>query len=111
MKPALLLFCLLLFVRFSLSAQSRNTHSITNQAPLVAQPYTALPLGAIQPKGWLLKMLETQRDGLTCHLDSIYAVVCGPSNGWLGGTGDSWERGPYWIDGLVPWPISWTTKN
>lgn len=80
----------------------RNKHYITNQAPLVAQPYTALPLGDIKPEGWLLKMLELQRDGLTGHLDSIYALVCGPSNGWLGGTGDGWERGPYWIDGLLP---------
>lgn len=83
-------------------AQPRNSHYITNQAPLLAQPYTALPLGAIQPKGWLKKMLETQRDGLTGKLDSVYALVCGKNNGWLGGTGDSWERGPYWIDGLVP---------
>jgi hypothetical protein len=26
----------------------------------------------------------------------------GPRNGWLGGDGDVWERGPYWIDGLLP---------
>ncbi|MPR32360.1 beta-L-arabinofuranosidase domain-containing protein [Salmonirosea aquatica] len=102
MKPCLLFLFLLVYLPFSLTAQPRNAHYITNQAPLVAQPYTALPLGAIQPQGWLRKMLEIQRDGLTGHLDSIYAVVCGPSNGWLGGTGDSWERGPYWIDGLVP---------
>lgn len=80
----------------------RNAHYITNQSPLVTQPYTALPLGAIKPKGMLLKMLELQRDGLTGHLDSIYNLVCGESNGWLGGSGDGWERGPYWIDGLVP---------
>ena len=86
----------------AVSGQSRNSHYITNQAPLLAQPYTALPLGKIKPKGMLLKMLETQRDGLTGHLDSIYKVVCGDNNGWLGGTGDGWERGPYWIDGLVP---------
>jgi len=86
-----------------LAAQSaRNQFYITNQEPLIAQPYTALPLGAIQAKGWLRKMLETQRDGLSGKLDSVYALVCGSNNGWLGGTGDSWERGPYWIDGLVP---------
>ena len=84
------------------SQSARNQYYITNQEPLINQPYTALPLGAIRPKGWLLKMLETQRNGLTGKLDSMYALVCGPNNGWLGGTGDSWERGPYWIDGLVP---------
>lgn len=80
----------------------RNNHYITNAAPLMAQPYTALPLGTIKPQGWLKTMLETQRDGLTGNLDKVYAIVAGENNGWLGGTGDSWERGPYWIDGLVP---------
>jgi DUF1680 family protein len=87
---------------FAKEKEKRNSYYITNQAPLVAQPFTALPLGAIKPKGMLLKMLELQRDGLTGHLDSIYSVVCGDNNGWLGGTGDGWERGPYWIDGLIP---------
>ena len=82
--------------------EKRNSHYITNQAPLLAQPYTALPLGAIRPKGMLLEMLLRQQNGLTGKLDSIYTLVCGPNNGWLGGTGDGWERGPYWIDGLVP---------
>src|SRR5688572_24570455 len=82
--------------------EKRNSHYITNQAPLLAQPYTALPLGAIKPKGMLLQMLVRQQSGLTGKLDSIYSLVCGANNGWLGGTGDGWERGPYWIDGLVP---------
>lgn len=80
----------------------RNSFYITNQAPLIQQPLTQLPIGDIKPTGWLMEMLELQRSGLTGHLDSIYALVCGPNNGWLGGTGDGWERGPYWLDGLVP---------
>jgi DUF1680 family protein len=35
------------------------------------------------------------------HLDETWADV-GPNSGWLGGTGESWERGPYFLDGLVP---------
>lgn len=91
-----------LFVSCSNQEDIRNKHYITNQYPLVAQPYTQLPLGDIKPQGFLLHMLELQRDGLTGNLDSIYELVCGPNNGWLGGTGDGWERGPYWLDGLVP---------
>lgn len=93
---------LLLVISCTLKAQGRSDFYITNQAPLLPQPYTALPLGAIEPKGMLLQVLNLQRDGLTGHLDSIYSLVCGPRNGWLGGDGDGWERGPYWIDGLLP---------
>lgn len=42
------------------------------------------------------------KTGLTGQLDSVYPEVVGPRNGWLGGDGDGWERGPYWIDGLLP---------
>ena len=76
-----------------------------NRSPLTHRDYLELPLGAIRPAGWMLGRLEAQRDGLTGHLDSIYAHVMGPRNGWLGGDGDVWERGPYWIDGLLP--LAW----
>ena len=47
-------------------------------------------------------MLVRQANGSTGRLDELYPLVMGKRNGWLGGDGDQWERGPYWIDGLVP---------
>jgi len=64
--------------------------------------YEQFPLGSIKPRGWLLETLQRQRDGLTSKMDEVYPEVMGPRNGWLGGDGDQWERGPYWIDGLLP---------
>ena len=104
LKLRIILSILAILLFLALPAQKPEPASfyIANRAPLVQQKYISLPLGSIKPSGHLLKMLELQRDGLTGHLDSIYKLVCGPDNGWLGGTGDCWERGPYWIDGLVP---------
>jgi hypothetical protein len=45
--------------------------------------------------------MQTQASGLGGHLDEIWPDV-GPNSGWLGGSGESWERGPYFVDGLVP---------
>jgi len=103
-KMRLLITAILLTVSLSLEAQKPlpNSIYIGNRFPLVPDKYIPLPLGNIRPAGHLLNMLRLQRDGLTGNLDSIYSVVCGSDNGWLGGTGDCWERGPYWIDGLVP---------
>ena len=77
-------------------------HYMTNRRPLLSTPYLLLPIGAIQPKGWLLEQLRRMRTGLTGNLGEVYSDVVGERNGWLGGDGDGWERGPYWIDGLLP---------
>lgn len=64
--------------------------------------FEEFPLGSVKPSGWLKDALEAQRDGITADLDRTYPQVMGMRNGWLGGDGDQWERGPYWIDGLLP---------
>lgn len=78
------------------------TNYVKNRIPLVSNPYIELPLGTIKPDGWLKEMLIRQKNGATGHLDELYPLVMGKRNGWLGGDGDQWERGPYWIDGLLP---------
>ena len=75
---------------------------VPNRAPLRANPYMELPLGAIEPRGWLREMLVRQAAGATGQLDELYPQVMGVRNGWRGGDGDQWERGPYWLDGLLP---------
>lgn len=106
------LFAVLISGLFSCTnSQSKNTASNTdnanalylqNKTPLKPNAYLELPLGSIKPDGWLKDQLQRMADGMTGKLDSIYPEVVGPRNGWLGGDGDGWERGPYWIDGLLP---------
>jgi hypothetical protein len=71
---------------------------------LASTAFTALPLGQVKPYGWLRRQLRIQADGLSGHLDEFWPDV-GPTSGWLGGTGESWERGPYFVDGLLP--LAW----
>ena len=81
---------------------------IFNRAPLTPNTLSPLPLGSIRPEDWLLDQLQTQRDGLTGKLDEIWPDV-GADCGWLGGEGDSWERAPYYLDGLVA--LAWTLDD
>ncbi|MCM1502778.1 MAG: glycoside hydrolase family 127 protein [Bacteroidales bacterium] len=100
----LLRFGFLLTVLFSeLSCrQTVQGNYLSSRAPLAQSAFIELPVGSVKADGWLLEMLCRQRDGLTGHLDELYPEVAGARNGWLGGDGDQWERGPYWIDGLLP---------
>ncbi len=75
-----------------------------HDAKLRPQAFYLLPTGAITPRGWLRRQLEIQAAGLGGHLDETWPDV-GPDSGWLGGKGESWERGPYFLDGLVP--LAW----
>ncbi len=67
---------------------------------LLPRAFTPLPLGSIRPLGWLLNQLRLQASGLSGHLDEFWPDVA--ESGWIGRTAEAWERGPYWLDGVVP---------
>jgi DUF1680 family protein len=107
-----LLVILLVLVVFSacgLPEQTWESTYLQNRPPLVPKSYIELPLGTIKPEGWLLQQLQIMKEGMTGHLDEWYPSVVGERNGWLGGDGDGWERGPYWLDGLVP--LAWLLED
>lgn len=102
----LLKISLLCLATASFAQEKNNQLQSWRSKPAVSvlrqNPYIELPLGAIKADGWLKEMLLRQKSGATGNLDNLYPSVMGQRNGWLGGNGDQWERGPYWVDGLLP---------
>lgn len=78
--------------------ESVNYHN--SRSPLRRQSFIKLPVGSIRPSGWIGRMLELQRDGLTGHLGEISAWLDKNGNAWLQDGGDhGWEEVPYWLKG------------
>jgi len=102
MKRVAIPLCLLIS---GLSIPYLQAQSLTgfNKTPLKQEVYVQLPIGSIKAKGWLLKQLEQQRDGATGMAEELYPEKdnLGKSTDWLGGDGNSWERVPYYVKGLV----------
>ena len=77
-----------------------NNNYKGNTRPLLPNSYIKLPLGTVKPAGWLKSQLEAEASGLTGNLDDFWPDLT--KSAWHGGDGDAWERGPYFLDGLVP---------
>jgi len=70
-----------------------------NRAPLLMNKMEKLPLGAIQPKGWLRHQLDLMVEGMTGKLSEISSFLKA-DNGWFGGGNEGWEEQGYWFRGF-----------
>lgn len=91
---------IILIVMQSCTGEEGNINYQGNPYPLKQNAYIKLPLGSIKPEGWLKAQLEAQAEGLTGNVDDFWPDLVNSS--WRGGDGEAWERGPYYLDGLVP---------
>src|SRR5438270_1282927 len=81
-----------------------NSFYVSNRAPLEPSRFIGLPVGSVQPRGWLREFLQRQRNGLTGHLGEISAWLQKENNAWLSKDGKGeygWEELPYWLKGYI----------
>jgi hypothetical protein len=86
------------------NASLTNSFYLSNRTPLEPSRFIALPIGAVQPRGWLLEMLKRQRDGLCGNLGEISVWLQKDGNAWLSADGKGrygWEELPYWLRGYI----------
>lgn len=79
-------------------AATPNQHYPSNRPPLAVSPLVKLPVGAIEPRGWLMAQLELMRDGFTGRLSELSPFL-GDESGWMTLKGKGWEEMPYWLKG------------
>ena len=112
MKYKLLLVSILFFIGCddeisivdSPDTKSRNSHYVSNRAPLQSSKLIKLPVGSVKPEGWLLEYFNRQKNGLTGNLGKISAWLDKKDNAWLSKSGEGkwgWEEVPYWLKGYA----------
>ena len=112
MKYKLLLVSILFFIGCddeisimdSPDTKSRNSHYVSNRAPLQPSKLIKLPVGSVKPEGWLLEYFNRQKNGLTGNLGKISAWLDKKDNAWLSKSGEGkwgWEEVPYWLKGYA----------
>ncbi|MCC6397048.1 MAG: glycoside hydrolase family 127 protein, partial [Bacteroidetes bacterium] len=83
-------------------SRKRSTAEGSNRAPLVESPLRKLPIGQIDPQGWLRKMLELEKDGMIGNLAEISPWLDKSTSAWASVEGKGsrgWEELPYWLKG------------
>lgn len=77
-----------------------NDYYVGNRVPLLPSPLIKLPIGAIEPRGWLRQQLLDMVNGMTGQLAN-FSNYLHPVSGWMtmGENDVGWEEIPYWLRG------------
>ncbi len=77
-----------------------NQYTQANHGKLQPSAFYRLPAGAVRPEGFLRRQLTMLAEGLTGEME-LFPDYRPESSEWRGGVGENWERGPYYLRGLV----------
>lgn len=75
-----------------------------NRPPLLAEPLIKLPLGSIEPEGWVRHQLQAEAEGMVGHLEELSPWCRRSVSAWVHPEGQGeygWEEMPYWLRGFV----------
>ena len=91
-------------LKYAVGNATLSNCSTAGLAPLLLSPipHKGVPTGETVPFGWLEKQLQLQAEGMVGHLADFFPQVLNSS--WIGGDSDlgpSYERAPYWLQGVV----------
>ena len=81
-----------------------NSFYVGNRAPLEPSRFIGLPVGSVEPQGWLREFLRRQRDGLCGHLNEIDIGLSKKDNAWLKESGKGrhgFQDVSYWLRGYI----------
>ena len=77
---------------------------ITTKGAVDNMKFSPLSLGQVQAASWLRNQLLLQAEQVTKQFEALSPDCKSEGDdrsGWLGGTGESWERGSYYTRGLI----------
>src|SRR5215471_6476212 len=77
----------------NIQAAARSTLYVGNRAPLQPSPLIRLPPGSIQPQGWLLTVLQKQRNGLNGLQEQISPFLKFSTSDWTTTNGSGSTQG------------------
>ena len=77
---------------------------VTTKGAVDNMKFSPLPLGQVKATSWLRNQLLLQAEQVTKEFEKLSPDCKSEGDnrsGWLGGTGESWERGTYYTRGLI----------